>query len=72
MAAANVAANVSSAAEDSAPVEHRPECAHTPRGSSRQALVGASGQAVASWATFAGWRIRMALPKGSRTPMSVP
>ena len=30
------------------------------------------GQAVVSWATFAGWRIRMAFPKGSRTPMSVP
>ena len=29
-------------------------------------------QAVASWETFAGWRIRMALPKGSRMPMSVP
>jgi hypothetical protein len=31
-----------------------------------------SGQAVASWATFPRWRIRIALPNGSRTPMSVP
>ena len=30
------------------------------------------GQAVTFWAAFAGWRIRIALPKGSRTPMSVP
>ena len=31
-----------------------------------------NGQAVASSATFDGWRIRMALPNGSRMPMSVP
>ena len=30
------------------------------------------GQAFAALATFPRWRIRMALPKGSRTPMSVP
>jgi hypothetical protein len=29
-------------------------------------------QAVASCATFPCWRIRIALPNGSRTPMSVP
>src|SRR5205085_7714768 len=29
-------------------------------------------QAFAFWATFPCWRIRMALPKGSRAPMSVP
>ena len=39
---------------------------------SSEVAVIPSAQAVASWATFAGWRIRMALPKGSRTPMSVP
>jgi hypothetical protein len=31
-----------------------------------------SGQAVASWATLPCWRIRIALPNGSRMPMSVP
>src|SRR2546423_1240799 len=30
------------------------------------------GQALAARATFPCWRIRMALPKGSRMPMSVP
>src|SRR2546425_8254463 len=29
-------------------------------------------QALALLATFPCWRIRMALPKGARTPMSVP
>jgi hypothetical protein len=34
--------------------------------------LGRTGQAVASSADFAGWRIRIALPKGSRRPMSMP
>src|SRR5437879_10165637 len=35
-------------------------------------FLSAIGHAVAFLATFPCWRIRMALPKGSRTPMSVP
>jgi hypothetical protein len=34
--------------------------------------VPALAQAVASWAAFPCWRIRIGLPNGSRTPMSVP
>ena len=54
---------------------------HTPPGASHRSVgprrrgirpAGRRAQAVASWATFAGWRIRMALPNGSRMPMSVP
>ena len=33
---------------------------------------GHTGQAVASWGTLPCWRIRMALPNGSRRPKSVP
>jgi hypothetical protein len=36
------------------------------------AIGGPTGQAVASWGAFPCWRIRMALPNGSRMPMSVP
>ena len=71
MAATNVAANVSSVAEDSRRSNTVRSVAHAPR-IDREVVVDASGQAVASCATFAGCRIRMAFPKGSRTPMSVP
>jgi hypothetical protein len=33
---------------------------------------GPTGQAVAAWGALPCWRIRMALPNGSRMPMSVP
>ena len=44
--------------------------ANVPR--SCDAIGSPTGQAVASWGTFPCWTIRMALPNGSRMPMSIP